>query len=93
MDEAAKPAKKAPRRDFEGMIDKAVQDNFKNWDASDIHGSKDPDTGMTLYETIAHRKRKNTQDAKAYPMGSLVGTRRSDTSSCPTRTPRRSSKP
>ena len=70
LDEAAKPAKKAPRRDFEGMIDKAVQDNFKNWDASDIHGSKDPDTGMTLYETIAHRKRKNTQDAKAYPMGS-----------------------
>ena len=51
------------------MIDKAVGDNFKGWDASDIHGSKDPDSGLTLYETIADRKRKNMQDARAYPMG------------------------
>lgn len=51
------------------MIDKAVGDNFKGWDASDIHGSKDAETGLTLYETIVDRKRKNMQDPKAYPMG------------------------
>jgi hypothetical protein len=70
MDTAKQPARKAARRDFEGAVEKAVHDNFKGWDAADIHGSKDPETGLTLYETIADRKKKHAQDPKAFPMGS-----------------------
>lgn len=61
---------KAPRRDPDATIAKCIGDNFKGFSQNDIHGHPDPETGMSLWETVVDRKRKHKEEPKLYPMGS-----------------------
>ena len=61
---------KVPRRDPDAMVAKYIGDNFKGWSQNDIHGHPDQETGMSLWETVADRKRKHKEEPKLYPMGS-----------------------
>ena len=49
-------------------VKKAINDNLRGMSAQELHGTLD-DSGMTCYQRIAERKRKNKESPDEFPLG------------------------